>query len=244
MRCPDEPRMSESLRATRHAARRASASGSLIARPRGRLSVHGIMIPVGHDLGTLRRRLRAARRALGSRRQRANAEAIMRRLARMRVVRGARRIALYVAADGEPGVLDLIRRLPRRGRRWYLPVLRGRARGRLWFVRHRPGQKLRPNRFGIPEPPQRRRVIQPLHGLDLVLMPLVGFDADCNRLGMGAGYYDRSLAPLRRRRHWRRPLLVGVAHECQRLERLTPQPWDVPLDAVVTEVSLYARIER
>ena len=70
---------------------------------------------------------------------------------------------------------------------------------------------------------------------------LVGFDARCNRLGMGGGYYDRTLAYLRHRVHWRRPLLVGVAHECQRVERLEANPWDVPLDLVVTERRIYAR---
>jgi len=195
--------------------------------------------PDAESLRALRRRLRAGRRTLDRHRQRANADAIMRRLARL--LRGARHIALYVAADGEPDVLDLTRRLPARGRRWYLPVLRGHARGRLWFVRYRPGRHLRRNRFGIPEPPQRQRAIQPVQGLGVVLIPLVGFDADCNRLGMGAGYYDRSLACLRRRRHWRRPRLVGIAHECQRVERLEPQPWDVPLDAVVTEAAVYRR---
>ncbi len=145
-----------------------------------------------------------------------------------------------MAADGEPDVLDLIRQLPR-GRRWYLPVLRGHARGRLWFVRYRPGQPLKPNRFGILEPRQRGRAIQPISGLHLVLLPLVGFDADCNRLGMGSGYYDRSLACLGLRRYWRRPRLVGIAHECQRVERLVVQPWDVPLDGVVTEAGVYLR---
>jgi len=157
----------------------------------------------------------------------------------MHMLRGAKRVALYVAADGEPDVWTLLERMPARGRRWYLPVLRGHAPGRLWFVRHRPGEPLRPNRFGIPEPVRRRRHIQPVHALDLVLVPLVGFDARCNRLGMGAGFYDRSLAPLRRRRHWHRPLLVGIAHDCQRVEQLQPQPWDVPLDAVVTENGTY-----
>lgn len=187
----------------------------------------------------LRRRLRAARRGLDRRVQQANARAIVRHLVRAHVLRGAKRIALYVAADGEPDVWELLERMPARGRRWYLPVLRGHARGRLWLVRHRPGEPLRPNRFGIPEPVRRRRHIQPVHALDLMLLPLVGFDAQCNRLGMGAGFYDRSLASLRRRRHWRRPLLIGIAHECQRVDQLTPQPWDVPLDAVVTEAGVY-----
>jgi 5-formyltetrahydrofolate cyclo-ligase len=77
--------------------------------------------------------------------------------------------------------------------------------------------------------------------LDLLLVPLVGFDADCNRLGMGGGFYDRTLAYLTRRTHWRRPRLVGIAHECQRVERLETGPWDVPLDAVATERRLYWR---
>jgi 5-formyltetrahydrofolate cyclo-ligase len=193
---------------------------------------------------SLRRRLRAARRSLEPQEQQAHARAIVAHLLRAHVLRGAKRIALYVAADGEPDIRQLLlERMPRRGRRWYLPVLRGHAAGRLWLVRHRPGEPLTPNRFGIPEPVRRRRQIQPLHALDLILLPLVGFDAQCNRIGMGAGFYDRSLAPLRRRRHWRRPLLVGIAHECQRVERLHPQPWDVPLDAVVTEAGVFFRGE-
>ncbi|WP_295879510.1 5-formyltetrahydrofolate cyclo-ligase [uncultured Thiohalocapsa sp.] len=187
----------------------------------------------------LRRRLRTARRALDSRSQRAHAQAIVRNLLRARLLQGAKRVALYVAADGEPDIRQRLAGLPGRGRRWYLPVLRGHAAGRLWLVRHRPGEPLRPNRFGILEPVRRHRRIQPMHALDLILVPLVGFDAACNRLGMGAGFYDRSLAPLRRRQHWRRPRLVGIAHECQRVERLVPQPWDVPLDAVVTESGVY-----
>jgi 5-formyltetrahydrofolate cyclo-ligase len=60
-------------------------------------------------------------------------------------------------------------------------------------------------------------------------------------MGMGGGFYDRTLAYLRDRRHWRRPLLVGVAHECKRVEHLEPAPWDVPLDLVVTEARVYRR---
>jgi 5-formyltetrahydrofolate cyclo-ligase len=77
--------------------------------------------------------------------------------------------------------------------------------------------------------------------LDLMLVPLVGFDGACNRIGMGGGFYDRTLAYLRRRRHWRRPRLIGIAHECQRVDRIDPRPWDIPLDAVVTEQGVYRR---
>ena len=66
-------------------------------------------------------------------------------------------------------------------------------------------------------------------------MPLVGFDHQGYRLGMGGGYYDATLAYMRHRRSWRKPRLVGIAYECQRVEKLPHDPWDMPLDAVVTE---------
>ena len=96
------------------------------------------------------------------------------------------------------------------------------------------------NRYGIPEPahPNKARNF-PLRSLDLVLMPLVGFDTQGNRLGMGGGYYDRSFAFLHRHSHWRKPHLMGTAYEFQRLSKLDAQPWDVPLDAIVTEANLY-----
>lgn len=157
------------------------------------------------------------------------------------MLRHARRTALYRAADGELDPWLLMDRLPRRGRRWYLPVLHPFIAGRLWFVRYRPLDPTRRNRFGIAEPARRGRQLYPARALDLVLLPLVGFDARCNRIGMGKGYYDRSFAFLRARRHWSRPLLVGLAHECQRVDVIEPRPWDVPLDAVVTERRLYWR---
>jgi 5-formyltetrahydrofolate cyclo-ligase len=114
----------------------------------------------------------------------------------------------------------------------------------MWFVRDLPNAPVRKNRFGIPEPLRRHRWICPTHGLNLIIVPVVGFDRDCNRIGMGAGYYDRSLAFLRARRSWLRPRLVGLAHECQRVDVIEPQPWDVPLDAVVTEQAVYIRASR
>jgi len=158
------------------------------------------------------------------------------------MLRNARRIALYHAADGELDPSPLMHRLSPRGRRWYLPVLAGYLPGRLWFVRYRPADPMHRNGFGIPEPARRGRQLCPARALHLVLLPLVGFDACCNRIGMGKGYYDRSFAFLRRRRHWHRPLLIGLAHECQRIDAIEPRPWDVPLDAVVTERAIYWRV--
>ena len=100
---------------------------------------------------------------------------------------------------------------------------------------------MRPNRFGIPEPSRRNRRLRLAWTLDLLLVPLVGFDTECHRLGMGGGYYDRTLSYLSHRDHWRRPRLIGLAHECQRVAALPVRPWDIPLDFVVTERQVYRR---
>jgi 5-formyltetrahydrofolate cyclo-ligase len=103
------------------------------------------------------------------------------------------------------------------------------------FVALAPGSTARRNRYGIEEPAATTRYLVPV-GLDVVLVPVVGYDRRGNRLGMGAGFYDRAL---RRRldagRTWRRPWLVGVAFACQELPGIAASPWDVPLDLIVTE---------
>ncbi|WP_338073074.1 5-formyltetrahydrofolate cyclo-ligase [Halochromatium salexigens] len=188
----------------------------------------------------LRRRLRRARRELSQRAQRDHAAAVCRRLLSSGLIRSARRIAFYLPIAGELDPTPIREQL--RGRRhWYLPVLRPHTPGRLWFVHDAPKTRWRRNRFGILEPSGRYRQIVPPQGLHVILVPLVGFDAHCHRIGMGAGFYDRSLAFLRDRRHWQRPRLIGLAHECQRLDAIEPEPWDLPLDAVVTEHALYQR---
>lgn len=126
-------------------------------------------------------------------------------------------------------------------RRTLLPALHGR---RLLFLPYRPGTPLVCNRFGIPEPALSADAACSLQGLGLVLMPLVAFDDQGNRLGMGGGYYDRTFAYLRGRRHWRVPPLVGVAYECQRLSALPTRTWDIPLRGVVTERGLHVFDER
>jgi 5-formyltetrahydrofolate cyclo-ligase len=186
----------------------------------------------------LRSRLRALRRALSPREQRLHARGLARVLGQERLFLGARRVALYWPADGEIDPLPLLERGAKTRRRAYLPVLHPGRAPRLTFAPYHPGEPLSPNRFGIPEPPSRRGRIHARH-LDLLLVPLVGFDQRGQRIGMGGGFYDRSLAFLKRRPGWRRPRLIGLAHECQRLPRIAPRPWDVPLDGIATERRVY-----
>lgn len=121
----------------------------------------------------------------------------------------------------------------------FLPVLSRLSHDRLWFAPAEPGMELRPNRFGIPEPQVSRRDLVRAEDLDLILLPLVAFDARGNRLGRGAGFYDRSLAFLRFRRYLRKPHLLGLGHDFQRVPRLRADSWDVPLEGVVTDRAVY-----
>jgi 5-formyltetrahydrofolate cyclo-ligase len=191
----------------------------------------------------LRQALRASRRALSRRSQSEHARLVARLLRCEKRYRRARRIAAYWPSDGELDPGPLLKDAREGGKAVYLPVLSRRVGIqsclKLRFVRWIAGETMRPNRFGIPEPTRRGRHIRPVRHLDLILVPLVGFDSACNRIGMGGGYYDRTLAYLQGRRFWRRPRLIGVAHECQRVEKIEPRPWDIPLDAVVTERRVY-----
>ncbi|NBF01073.1 5-formyltetrahydrofolate cyclo-ligase [Pseudomonas sp. Fl5BN2] len=187
----------------------------------------------------LRRMLRKARRALTSAQQRQAARGLYRQLAQNPAFRRAKHLSLYLPTDGEIDPRLVLRAAQRRGKATYLPVLSAWPRTKMVFQRIRPGEKLRPNRFRILEPRINAARQRKVWALDLVLLPLVGFDEQGGRLGMGGGFYDRSLAYLARRKSWRKPKLLGLAHECQKVERLDQASWDVPLHGTVTDQGWY-----
>jgi 5-formyltetrahydrofolate cyclo-ligase len=97
---------------------------------------------------------------------------------------------------------------------------------------------MRINRFRLPEPDVADSEMLAPEDLDLVLAPLVVFDSYRNRIGMGGGFYDRSFA-FRKIPGHTRPVLIGVAHEIQKVDRIVPEEWDVPLDMIVTDQAIY-----
>jgi len=202
-------------------------------RPRFRLSTP-------FDKPELRRALRARRQALSPQTREAAAAALAAHAVTLRAFQVARRVAFYLTNDNEIDPLPLMVRAMARGKRCYLPVLSRINGDRLWFAPLEHDTPLRANRFGIPEPCMPPRELVRAAALDLILMPLVGFDAAGNRLGMGGGFYDRSLDFLRGRRHWRKPHLIGLAYDFQRLETLPVNDWDVPLTAIVTDSATYS----
>ena len=177
----------------------------------------------------LRRRLRAARRAAGVAERRAAAAAVDATLARMSLPRPRTRISAYEAMDGELDPAIVLRRARALGCEVQVPVITSMRQRRMRFA----PWPIEPGR-----PPE---ACDAARWCDLVLVPLVGFDDEGNRLGMGAGFYDRHFAFLRHRNAWQRPLLLGLAFEVQRVERLPAKPRDVPLWGIVTERGVYGR---
>jgi 5-formyltetrahydrofolate cyclo-ligase len=95
------------------------------------------------------------------------------------------------------------------------------------------------NRFGIPEPVVAQRQLIKPWALDMVFVPLVAFDNHGHRLGMGGGYYDRTFAFKLQRTYLTGPVMVGLAHNLQHRPSIASNPWDIPLDWVITETHRY-----
>ena len=188
------------------------------------------------DKPSLRREMRARRRALSA----AEAQAASQRLRKLalhhRLLRHAR-IGFYLPLSEEIDLLPLLNSALWADRACFLPVVPQRQARRLWFSRIGPSDAWYRNRFGIYEHGSRDRVRA--QQLDILFVPLVAFDAQGNRLGMGGGFYDASLAYLCHRRVFRKPKLIGVAYDFQRVASLPCEDWDVPLQAVLTDRALY-----
>ncbi len=144
-------------------------------------------------------------------------------------------VAGYWACRGELPLNLVIPPLATRGQQFLLPVTT--ADQHLLFAPWQAGDAVQPNRFGIPEPVMPTSWMTPAQ-VELVLVPLLGFDRRGHRLGYGGGYYDRSFAFLKAGMRPREPLLVGIAYAFQELPELDAEPWDVALDFVATEREL------
>ena len=183
----------------------------------------------------LRQRNRKLRAALSVNQLERAAAALAVRIVSLPEFEVARRIAAYYAVNGEISLEPVIDRALAEGKRVYLPNL---DRESLRFSPYFHEQKMRINRFRLPEPDVADDEMLSPGDLDLVLVPLVVFDAGCNRIGMGGGYYDRSFE-FRKDPAIRTPMLIGVAHEMQKVERIEPESWDVRLDKIVTDETVY-----
>lgn len=178
----------------------------------------------------IRQQIRQRRRALTPEQQTQFALQAADRMMAYTPVLLAQTVAVFLSFDGELDTRPLIDQLWRAGKRVYLPVLHPFSPGNLLFLHYHPSSDLVVNRLKIREPKLDVRDVLALSRLDVLVTPLVAFDAAGQRLGMGGGFYDRTL------QNWRRHRLqpVGYAHDCQQVDALPTEQWDIPLPAVIT----------
>ncbi len=185
--------------------------------------------------------IRQQRQALSCTQQRLAAQQLCLRISRHPSFRKANRITAYIASEGEISLAPLIKLAHKQGKACYLPVIKkrpviDRAETTTLIMRFSlfaPHSKLITRRFGLLEP--QKTCLITLNKIDLILCPLVAFDQQGNRIGMGGGFYDRALSRVprvRKKRIW------GVAHRLQQ-HPITPAPWDITLDGVFTDNGVF-----
>ncbi|MGO1247910.1 MAG: 5-formyltetrahydrofolate cyclo-ligase [Oceanisphaera sp.] len=179
----------------------------------------------------IRQQVREARRCLSDAQQQAAAQEIVKHVASTPHLAKANKVALYLANDGELNPHPLIDWYWARRTQVYLPVLHPFSAGQLLFLRYTPDTPMVNNCFGINEPKLDIRLLTPKNDLDVIYTPLVAFDASGNRMGMGGGFYDRTLSAWRNRLG---PRPVGLAHNCQQLATVPTDHWDIPLPELIT----------
>lgn len=209
-----------------------------------------------NDKNAIRRILRQRRLELSIPERRIKSEDLKYRVMDSIEYQTSEAIAFYWPNDGEIDPMPLLEAAYLSGKQCFLPVLQNEKN--LAFIEYQPEDALIPNRFGIMEPnasnernESHKRQTLPPHLLDLVMVPLVAFDRFGQRLGRGAGYYDKTFAFTRNvdnkenlkkvnnKSEWNRPILLGLGYEFQQVEALPQESWDIVLYGVATDENFY-----
>ncbi|GGD49644.1 5-formyltetrahydrofolate cyclo-ligase [Lacimicrobium alkaliphilum] len=190
----------------------------------------------------LRQHFRQRRRQLSHLEQQQASTAVLEHCHQLPEFSLAGNIACYLAEDGELDPTPIIDYCWQQKKHLCLPVLHPFCKGHLLFVRYESNTLMIPNRFNISEPQLECARIVPLSDLDIIFTPLVAFDSLGHRMGMGGGFYDRTLAPLYRNspeQQHKKVSVIGLAHDCQQAEKLTAQAWDLPMQKIITPSAVY-----
>lgn len=183
--------------------------------------------------------LREKRRSLTLAQQKNLSASINRILLQLPEFQNSNKIAAYLAEENEVDLFSTIAQSWKMHKTIYLPVLDQIKKRTMKFCPYQKGDRLTLNQVGILEPPCNiDRAINPAM-LDLVLIPLVGFDSFGHRLGRGGGYYDAAFSFCKKNNFNRYPFLIGIGYEFQKMEKIQADETDIPLHKVVTEKKIY-----
>ncbi len=186
----------------------------------------------------LRKQLQQARAALTPNERETAAQRVGDHLLTLPELQHPIAIASYYSVGAELATTEINQRLREQDHQLALPVLHPIHPGHLLFLQVTEHTQWQPNKYAIPEPKLNCQHVVPLTNLQIALVPLVAFDSAGNRIGMGGGFYDRTLASCHRHQD-SKLLRIGLAHDCQFLEHLPAQPWDVPLSMVITPSKIW-----
>ncbi|MDX7992293.1 5-formyltetrahydrofolate cyclo-ligase [Xenorhabdus littoralis] len=179
---------------------------------------------------SIRKQIRQLRQNLSPEQQSRFAQQAVKQVMVNPKIQQANKIALYLSFDGELDTRPLIQQLWQQNKQVYLPILHPFRQHHLLFLRYQSDTPLIRNRFNIEEPPLDIRQVLPVSELDVMFIPLVAFDCTGQRLGMGGGFYDRTLAKWQQQNFYP----IGLAHDFQLVETLPSASWDIPLPEIIT----------
>lgn len=185
---------------------------------------------------TLRKTIRTARNKLSKEQQHSAGLLLLERLSKHPKIVDATNIAIYLANDGEIDPSFFIQWCWQNNKQVYLPRLHPFSSGNLIFLNYDEQTEFVNNQYGIAEPKLNVQQLIPLDCLDVICTPLVAFDALGNRLGMGGGFYDRTMARWHQQTNNRqvKPYPIGLAHNCQQVDHIPTECWDIPLPEIIT----------
>jgi len=186
----------------------------------------------------IRKQLRKKRRNLSREKQNKASINLKKKLLTHPLFIRSKHIAFYLTNDGEIDPKPLLLAALKMGKHCYLPIIHPVKPGYLLFCRYANNDSLVKNKYGIWEPKLKHHRLRKPYALDLVLTPLVAFDEYGARMGMGGGYYDRTFSQINNKQT-NKPLLVGLAHECQKVDQLKTDHWDIPMTGVFTDACFY-----
>ena len=170
------------------------------------------------------------------------AKLLLSKLSLHKKIQGAQHLALYLSNKGELDPMPFIHWCWQQNKCVYLPVIHPFNNKYLIFLKYEKHTVMRANKFNILEPRLDVRSLCPIKQLDIIFTPLVAFDDRGNRLGMGGGFYDRTLASTYhayKQGQASAPYIMGIAHDCQQVKAVPVEIWDIPLPEIITPSKSY-----